>query len=88
MANRGRPTQTKRQRERARIDRQKMKEARRSEVRAKKSESGPRPTNYDPDLEGMSAGPQEMPEWQREFFEEEKRAKEAAELADQEKQQQ
>jgi hypothetical protein len=28
----------------------------------------------------MVAGPQEPPDWQREFFEEERKAKEAAEL--------
>ena len=82
MANRGRPTQTKRQRERARMERQKMKENRRLEVRTKKSEAGPRPTDHDPDIAGMVAGPQEMPEWQREFFDEEQKAKEAAELAE------
>lgn len=82
MANRGRPTQTKRQRERARIERQKMKEARRGEIRARKAEAGPRPTGFDPDIEGMKPGPQEIPEWQREFFEEEQKAKEAAELAE------
>ena len=87
MANRGRPTQTKRQRERGRIERQKMKEARRAEVRARKSESGPRPKDYDPDIEGLRVGPQEMPDWQREFFEEEQQAKEAAELEGQDKQQ-
>ncbi len=82
MANRGRPTQTKRQRERARMERQKMKEVRRSEVRARKSDGPARPTDHDPDLEGMVAGPQEMPDWQREFFEEEQKAKEAAELSE------
>ena len=87
MANRGRPTQTKRQRERKRIEVQKTKEARRADVKARKAEAGPRPTNFDPDLEGMKAGPQEMPDWQREFFEEEKRAKEAAELEERNKQQ-
>ena len=87
MANRGRPTQTKRQRERERIGRQKIKEARRAEVKAKRAEAGPRPTNFDPDLQGISAGPQERPAWQQEFFEEEKRAKEAAELEELNKQQ-
>ena len=87
MANRGRPTQTKRQRERSRIERQKMKVVRRSEIKAKKAVAGPRPTDFDPDLQGISHGPQEMPDWQREFFEEEKKAKEAAELEDREKQQ-
>lgn len=86
MANRGRPTQTKRQRERGRMERQKMKEARRTESRARKAEAAPRPKDYDPDVEGMVAGPQEMPEWQREFFEEEKKAKEAAEIEKQKQQ--
>ena len=87
MANRGRPTQTKRQRERGRIERQKMKVMRRADVKARKSESGPRPTGFDPDIEGLKVGPQEMPDWQREFFDEEQRAKEAAEIEEQEKQQ-
>lgn len=65
-----------------------MKEARRAEVKARKSEAAPRPKDFDPDIEGLKPGPQEMPDWQREFFEEEQRAKEAAELAEQEKQQQ
>ena len=84
MANRGRPTQTKRQRERARHDRAKMKDARRVETRARRSEAPARPTDHDPDIAGMAAGPQAPPEWQREFFEEEQRAKEAAEKASQE----
>ena len=68
------------------MDRQKMKESRRAETRSKKSEAEPRPTEYDPDIQGMVAGPQEMPDWQREFFEEEQKAKEAAELEEQKKQ--
>lgn len=85
MANRGRPTQTKRQRERARHERAKMKEARRVETRARRAEAPPRPTDHDPDIAGMVAGPQAPPDWQREFFEEEQKAKEAAEKAAQEK---
>ena len=68
------------------MDRQKMKEARRVETRAKKADAEPRPKEYDPDIQGMVAGPQEMPDWQREFFEEEQKAKEAAELEEQTKQ--
>lgn len=86
LANRGRPTQTKRQRERARMERQKMKEVRRAEVRARKADAPPRPKDYDPDLAGMAPGPQELPDWQKEFFEEEKRAKEAAELEERQSQ--
>jgi len=59
-----------------------MKEARRTEVRARKADAAPRPTDYDPDLEGMVPGPQELPEWQRQFFEDEAKAKEAADLAE------
>ena len=84
MANRGRPTQTKRQRERARQERARMKADRRAEAKVRRQETPPRPTDHDPDIAGMVAGPQEMPDWQREYFEEEKRAKEAAEKAAQE----
>ena len=80
MANRGRPTQTKRQRERARLERSKMKDARRAEARARREAAPPRPTDHDPDIAGIVPGPQELPDWQREFFEEEQKAKEAAEL--------
>jgi hypothetical protein len=82
VANRGRPTQTKRQRERARLERSKMKDMRRAEIRSRRDSAPPRPTDHDPDIAGMVAGPQEQPDWQREFFEEEKAAKEAAELED------
>ena len=84
MANRGRPTQTKRQRERARQERARMKTERRSEAKVRRQEAPDRPTDHDPDIAGMVTGPQAMPDWQREFFEEEKRAKEAAEKAAQE----
>ena len=79
MANRGRPTQTKRQRERARMEKAKGKEARRADARVRRADAPNRPTDHDPDIVGFKPGPQEMPDWQREFFEEEQRAKEAAE---------
>ena len=79
MANRGRPTQTKRQRERTRMEKAKQKDARRAEARVRRAEAPERPSDHDPDIAGFKAGPQEMPAWQREFFEEEQRAKEAAE---------
>ena len=81
MANRGRPTQTKRQRERARQEKARMKADRRAEAKLRRQDAAPRPTDHDPDLAGMVPGPQEMPDWQREFFEEEQRAAEAAEKA-------
>ncbi len=81
MANRGRPTQTKRQRERARQERARMKTERRSEAKVRRQEAPPRPSQFDRDIAGMVPGPQAMPDWQREFFEEEQRATEAAEKA-------
>tara|TARA_Y100000588_G_scaffold320059_1_gene350440 strand:+ start:2212 stop:2469 length:258 start_codon:yes stop_codon:yes gene_type:complete len=85
MANRGRPTQTKRQRERARLERSKMKDQRRADVRARREAAPPRPTDHDADLAGMVAGPQAPPDWQQEFLDEEQKAKEAAELNSDEK---
>lgn len=79
MANRGRPTQTKRQRERARQERARLKAERRAEAKLRRQETPPRPMDHDPDIRGIVPGPQVMPEWQREFFEEEQRAQEAAE---------
>lgn len=60
-----------------------MKEARRSEARSRRAAAPPRPTDHDPDIAGIVPGPQEPPDWQREFFEEEQKAKEAAELEQQ-----
>ena len=81
MANRGRPTQTKRQRERARQERARMKTERRAEAKVRRQENPIQRAGADPDIAGMVPGPQAMPEWQREFYEEEQRAKEAAEKA-------
>ncbi len=63
-----------------------MKDMRRSETRLRRAGAPPRPTDHDPDIAGMVAGPQEPPDWQREFFEEERKAKEAAELEQQKNQ--
>lgn len=60
-----------------------MKEARRSEARSRRAAAPPRPTDHDPDIAGIVPGPQDPPDWQREFFEEEQKAKEAAELEQQ-----
>ncbi|MCY4600998.1 MAG: hypothetical protein OXF27_13890 [Acidobacteria bacterium] len=57
-----------------------MKDLRRAEARARREALPARPTDHDPDIAGMVPGPQEQPDWQREFFEEEQKAKEAAEL--------
>jgi hypothetical protein len=48
---------------------------------APRAEAPPRPTDHDPDIAGVVVGPQAPPDWQREFFEEEERAKQEAEKA-------
>jgi hypothetical protein len=57
MAQRSRPTISKRQREQARIAKQKDKAARRAE-RARRSPGDPAPEGVDPDIAGIVPGPQ------------------------------
>ena len=66
MATRGRPTQQKRQRERARQEQRKVKDARRQEAKDRRESAAPPPAGVDPDLEGIVAGPQPLSEWQQE----------------------
>ena len=63
MAKNSKPTSQKRAREKARIDRQKEKEARRMEAKERKAATPPRAGDEDPDLAGMRLGPQPRPEW-------------------------
>ena len=66
MATRGRPTQQKRQKERARQEQRKIKDARRQEAKDRKA-AAPQPlTGVDRDLDGIVAGPQPLTEWQQE----------------------
>jgi len=59
MANRSRPSQQKRHKERARQEKQKMKFERRQEAKVSCSNSGPRqPGDIDPDIAGIVPGPQ------------------------------
>ena len=55
-----------------------MKVARRADAKARRDATPPRPADHD--IAGVVPGPQAPPDWQREFFEEEQKAKEAAEL--------
>ena len=65
MATRGRPTQQKRQRERARQEQRKLKDARRQEAKERRAQAASQPRAAgDPDLEGIVAGPQPLAEWQ------------------------
>jgi hypothetical protein len=60
MANRSRPSQQKRHKERARQEKQKMKLERRQEL--KNRPSGPRLPGEDPDIAGIVPGPQPRPD--------------------------
>lgn len=57
MANRSRPSQQKRHKERARQEKQKMKFERRQEAKVNRP-SGPREPGEDPDIAGIVPGPQ------------------------------
>jgi hypothetical protein len=58
MANRSRPSQQKRHKERARQEKQKMKAERRQEAKVTRATSGPRLPGEDPDIAGIIPGPQ------------------------------
>ena len=60
MASRSRPTQAKRAREKALIEKRQMKSARRVETKDLKA-SSPRPEGEDPDIAGIVPGPQPHP---------------------------
>jgi hypothetical protein len=57
MANRSRPSQQKRHKERARQEKQKMKFERRQEAKVNRANS-PRLPGEDPDIAGIVPGPQ------------------------------
>ncbi len=62
MAQRSRPTLMKREREKARMEKQKMKEARRAD---KPTGGSPRAADgLDPDIAHIKPGPQPLAEWQ------------------------
>lgn len=70
MVNRSRPTLLKREREKARQQRQKDKAARRLEAKARKATALPRAGDEDPDIAGIVPGPQPTP-WLDELNEDE-----------------
>jgi hypothetical protein len=65
MAQRSRPTISKRQREQARIAKQKDKMARRAEKATKPKTDGT-PMGVDPDIADIRPGPQPLADWQLE----------------------
>jgi hypothetical protein len=62
MAQRSRPTLMKREREKARMERQKMKEARRADRSQRPSQRGDE--GIDPDIAHIKPGPQPLADWQ------------------------
>jgi hypothetical protein len=62
MANRSRPTLLKREREKARIEKQKAKEARRAERTHRPATE--RDSGVDPDIAHIRPGPQPLADWQ------------------------
>ena len=64
MANRSRPALQKRERENARLELQRHKEQRRQETKERRAQQGPKPAGEDPDLAGITPGPQPLADWQ------------------------
>jgi hypothetical protein len=62
MANRSRPSAQKRNKERARQQKQQNKEARRLEAKARKTNAGPNIGAKDLGIAGIRPGPQPLPE--------------------------
>jgi hypothetical protein len=63
MANRSRPTLLKREREKARIEKQKVKEARRAD-RSQRPNQRSSNDGVDPDIAHIEPGPQPLADWQ------------------------
>ena len=64
MAQRSRPTISKRQREQARIAKQKDKAARRAERSTRPKSGSGAPGGVDPDIADIRPGPQPLADWQ------------------------
>ena len=62
MAKKSRPTFQKREKEKARIQKQKDKENRRLETKERKGNALPGIDGEDPDIAGIRPGPQPLPE--------------------------
>ena len=71
MAKKSKPTFQKRNREIARMEKQKAKEARRLEAKERKAKARPRTNGEDPDIAGIRPGPQPLPEQWNDFGDEE-----------------
>lgn len=76
MAQRSRPTLMKREREKARMERQKMKEARRADRSQRPTERSA--NGVDPDIAHIKPGPQPLADWQLEAVQEEENSEESS----------
>jgi hypothetical protein len=70
MANRSRPSQQKRHKERARQEKQKMKAEKRLEAKSRQVSTDPLNPGEDPDIAGIIPGPQPLREDQLLFADE------------------
>jgi hypothetical protein len=61
MANRTKPTLEKRAKERARQEKRKHKEERRASLKQQRASAPPRSGDEDPDIAGITPGPQPSP---------------------------
>jgi hypothetical protein len=61
MANRTRPTLEKRAKERARQEKRKLKDERRATAKAQRANNPKREGDEDPDIAGITPGPQPSP---------------------------
>lgn len=77
MAQRSRPTLMKREREKARMERQKMKEARRADRSQRPNERSA--SGVDPDIAHIKPGPQPLADWQLELQDENEESAEGPE---------
>jgi hypothetical protein len=79
MAQRSRPTLMKREREKARMEKQKMKEARRADRPQRPSDKAS--GGIDPDIAHIQPGPQPLADWQIELQQQEEKDREKSEEA-------
>lgn len=77
MAQRSRPTLMKREREKARMEKQKMKEARRADRPQRPSDRSA--DGMDPDIAHIRPGPQPLADWQIEQQQQEEKDREERE---------
>jgi len=71
MSKKTKPTFQKRNREIARMEKLKAKEARRLEAKDRRARARPRTSNEDPDIAGIRPGPQPLPDQRDDFGDDE-----------------